>query len=148
MVCRAERGNAALFRCPYHGWTYKNTGALAGAPLFKDAYGGELDKSKMGLHAAPHVESIHGFVFASLHPDAPSLDEYLGEMKWHLDLVWGQCEPGWEVIGEPQRTVLAANWKAPADNFSGDDYHTVYLHRSTTETGITCSETPRTRSHR
>ena len=136
MVCRAERGNAALFRCPYHGWTYKNTGALAGAPLLKAAYGSELDKSKMGLHAAPHLESLHGFIFASLDPDAPSLDEYLGEMKWHLDMIWGQYEPGWEVIGEPQRTVLAANWKAPADNFSGDDYHTVYLHRSTTETGI------------
>src|SRR5262245_52172209 len=136
MVCRAERGNAALFRCPYHGWTYKNTGQLAGAPLLKDAYGSDLDKSKMGLHAAPHLESIHGFVFASLEPDAPSLDDYLGDMRWHLDLIWGQYEPGWEVIGEPQRTVLAANWKAPADNFSGDDYHTVYLHRSTTETGI------------
>lgn len=136
MVCRAERGNAALFRCPYHGWTYKNTGKLAGAPLMKDAYGGELDKSKISLHAAPHLESIHGFIFASLDPDAPNLDEYLGDMKWHLDMIWGQCESGWEVIGEPQRTVLAANWKMPADNFSGDDYHTVYLHRSTTETGI------------
>jgi phenylpropionate dioxygenase-like ring-hydroxylating dioxygenase large terminal subunit len=136
MVCRAERGNAALFRCPYHGWTYKNTGELAGAPLMKDAYGTSFDKSKMGLHAAPHVDSIHGFIFASLDPGAPSLDEYLGDMKWHLDMVWGQFEDGLEVIGEPQRTVLAANWKAPADNFSGDDYHTVYLHRSTTETGI------------
>jgi PAH dioxygenase large subunit len=136
MVCRAERGNAALFRCPYHGWTYKNTGKLVGAPFLKDAYGSDLDKSRSGLHAAPHVESLHGFIFASLDPDAPALADYLGELKWHFDLIWGQCEQGWEVIGEPQRTVVPANWKTAAENFSGDDYHTMYLHRSTIETGI------------
>lgn len=27
-VCRADKGNASHFRCPYHGWTYKNTGRL------------------------------------------------------------------------------------------------------------------------
>jgi PAH dioxygenase large subunit len=136
MVCRAERGNAALFRCPYHGWTYKNTGALVGAPFLKDAYGSDLDKSEFGLFAAPHVESRHGFVFASLDPEAPTFEEYLGDMKWHFDLMWGQCEQGWEVIGTPQRTVVRADWKTAAENFSGDDYHTMYLHRSTIETGI------------
>jgi phenylpropionate dioxygenase-like ring-hydroxylating dioxygenase large terminal subunit len=135
-VCRADRGNAALFRCPYHGWTYKNTGEFVGAPFFRDAYGSDLDKSQSGLYAAPHVESLHGFVFASLDPDAPRLADYLGELKWHFDLIWGQCEQGWEVIGEPQRTVVPANWKTAAENFSGDDYHTMYLHRSTIETGI------------
>ncbi|MFK4985568.1 Rieske 2Fe-2S domain-containing protein, partial [Klebsiella pneumoniae] len=23
-VCRAEMGNASHFRCPYHGWSYRN----------------------------------------------------------------------------------------------------------------------------
>jgi PAH dioxygenase large subunit len=135
-VCRAEKGNAALFRCPYHGWTYKNTGELVGAPFLKDAYGKELEKSRMGLFAAPHVESLHGFVFASLDPEAPSLEDYLGDLKWHFDAAWGQCEQGWEVIGEPQRVVVAADWKSAAENFAGDDYHTMYLHRSTIELGI------------
>lgn len=135
-VCRAEKGNAALFRCPYHGWTYKNTGELVGAPFLKDAYGKELQKEDMGLIAAPNVESLHGFVFASLDPDAPSLDEYLGDLKWHFDTMWGQCEQGWEVIGEPQRVLVKADWKSAAENFAGDDYHTMYLHRSTIDTGI------------
>jgi phenylpropionate dioxygenase-like ring-hydroxylating dioxygenase large terminal subunit len=136
MVCRAERGNAALFRCPYHGWTYKNTGEFAGAPFFRAAYGSELDKSEWGLYAAPHTEILHGFVFASLDPDAPTLEEYLGDMKWYLDLLWGQCKDGWEVIGDPQRFVVEADWKSGADNFCGDDYHTFYLHRSTIEIGV------------
>lgn len=136
MVCRAERGNAALFRCPYHGWTYKNTGELAGVPFMRAAYGSDLDKSKLGLYAAPQLESLHGLIFACLDPEAPPLAEYLGDMRWYLDMVWGQCRHGWEVIGEPQRYVLPANWKTAAENFIGDDYHTFYLHRSTIEAGI------------
>jgi nitrite reductase/ring-hydroxylating ferredoxin subunit len=136
MVCRAERGNAALFRCPYHGWTYKNTGELAGVPFMRAAYGSELDKSKLGLFAAPHVESLHGLVFASLDPEAPTLSEYLGDMKWYLDMIWGQCRDGWDTVGDPQRYVLPGNWKTAAENFAGDDYHTFYLHRSTIEAGI------------
>jgi len=136
MVCRAERGNAALFRCPYHGWTYKNTGELAGAPFLRDAYGSDLKKSEWGLFRAPKVESLHGLIFASLDPDAPSLADYLGDMKWYLDMIWGQCADGWEVVGDPERYLVRANWKTAAENFTGDDYHTFYLHRSTIETGI------------
>src|ERR1041385_4772792 len=33
MVCEVERGNSGSFRCPYHGWTYRNTGELIGVPF-------------------------------------------------------------------------------------------------------------------
>ena len=32
-VCEDERGNSGSFRCPYHGWTYRNTGELLGYPV-------------------------------------------------------------------------------------------------------------------
>ncbi len=37
-LCRADSGNAASFTCAYHGWTYRNDGALTGVPHLKDFY--------------------------------------------------------------------------------------------------------------
>src|SRR5271170_84622 len=84
-VCQADRGNAAHFTCPYHGWTYRNNGDWAGAPHLKEAYGGKLDNKQWGLLHAPHVDSHQGLIFASLDRDAPPLKQYLGNAAWMLD---------------------------------------------------------------
>ncbi|MGV9861069.1 aromatic ring-hydroxylating oxygenase subunit alpha [Rhodococcus koreensis] len=133
-VCRADSGNTSHFRCPYHGWTYDTKGNLVGAPLWRNAFGG-LDKDSNGLRAAAKVDSYQGLIFATLDPSAPTLKEYLGGMAWYIDLVFGLNDAGVEVIGAPQRFVIAANWKSGADNFSGDDYHLGTLHRSVWEIG-------------
>ena len=39
-------------------------------------------------------------------------EEYLGGMKWYLDLVFGLNEHGIEILGPPQRFVIDANWKS------------------------------------
>ncbi|MDR7608689.1 MAG: Rieske 2Fe-2S domain-containing protein, partial [Armatimonadota bacterium] len=100
-VCRAERGNASHFRCPYHGWTYRNTGDLVGVPFHEDAYGGdrEFPKSEFGLLSAPRVASYNGLVFASLDPGAPPLEEYLGGFRFYLDFYTRQSPAGLEVHG-------------------------------------------------
>jgi phenylpropionate dioxygenase-like ring-hydroxylating dioxygenase large terminal subunit len=126
-ICRVDRGNASHFRCPYHGWTYKNTGQLVGIPAFKEAYEG-LDRSEFSLHAAPRVEEVYGFVFANLDPGAPSLRDSLGGSTWYLDFFHGLG--AMEVIGDPHRWVVDANWKIAAENFAGDEHHLLFLHRS------------------
>src|SRR5262245_46921735 len=78
-VCRAEEGHATSFMCTYHGWTYDLKGHLVGVPGFKDYYHEDLNREEWGLVAAPKVDSFKGFVFATLDPEAPTLDDYLGE---------------------------------------------------------------------
>jgi phenylpropionate dioxygenase-like ring-hydroxylating dioxygenase large terminal subunit len=43
---------------------------------------------------------------------------------------------GIEVIGEPHRWTIDADWKSGADNFAGDSYHTQMAHRSILELGL------------
>ncbi len=130
-VCRSELGNTSHFRCPYHAWTYKNTGELTGVPFHQDAYGGEagLTREGVGLLPAPRVGVCEGLIFASLDEDAPDLEDYLGDFRFFLRIYLGQSEAGAEVRG-PQRFVIDANWKIGAENFSGDSYHTPHTHAS------------------
>ncbi len=143
-VCRAERGNASHFRCPYHGWTYRNDGTLIGVPFYEEAYGGEagLPKSGYGLVSAPKVATYNGLIFASLDPQAPDLLDYLGGFRYYLDFYTRHSPVGMEVHG-PQRWRIRANWKIGAENFCGDSYHTPYTHQSIYEIGLWGSTGPR-----
>lgn len=136
-VCRAELGNASHFRCPYHGWSYRNDGRLVGLPFHADAYGGEEGFARKGrtLLPAPSVDSYRGLVFASLHENAPPLREHLGDFAFYLDLYAHQSPEGIELRG-PQRWRIKANWKIGAENFCGDSYHTPHTHTSVVEVGL------------
>jgi PAH dioxygenase large subunit len=134
-VCRSEAGNASNFRCPYHGWTYRNTGKLAGVPVEKQAYGDTLDKSQLGLFQIPQLDTYNGMIFGCLDPDQVGLDEWLGDLRWYLDILTMRSPAGLEVIGAPQRWVIDVDWKVAGENFVGDSYHTLMTHRSMVELG-------------
>lgn len=132
-VCRSDQNNTSHFRCPYHGWTYKNTGQLTGVPAHKDAYGDALDKSQIGLLEA-RSGTYARLIFATFDQDAPSLDNYLGNMKWYLDLLAGRAPM--EVTGPPHRWEMPCNWKLPSENFMSDAYHTMHTHGSISKVGL------------
>ena len=136
-VCRAELGNASHFRCPYHGWSYRNDGRLAGLPFHQDAYGGDdgLRRDEHHLLPAPRVDTIDGMVFASLAADGPSLREHLGDFAFYLGFYTRQSPSGLELRG-PQRWRVRANWKIGCENFVGDMYHTPHTHRSVVDIGL------------
>jgi phenylpropionate dioxygenase-like ring-hydroxylating dioxygenase large terminal subunit len=136
-VCRAEMGNATHFRCPYHGWSYRNDGRLVGLPFHRDAYGGEAGFRRKGqtLLPAPSLGTYNGLVFVSLDPEAPPLRDYLGDFAFYLDYYTRQSESGVELRG-PQRWRIKANWKIGAENFAGDMYHTPHTHTSVVEIGL------------
>ena len=133
-ICRSEAGNSSHFRCPYHGWTYRNDGDLIGVPAQREAYGDTLDKGSLGL-APLRVESYDGLLFATMSADVPDLADWLGDARWYLDLWTKRSPAGLEVVGPPQRWVVDADWKIVSENFTGDSYHTLMTHRSMVELG-------------
>jgi nitrite reductase/ring-hydroxylating ferredoxin subunit len=136
-ICRTDMDNASFFRCPYHGWSYRNTGELVGVPAERAAYGAAgLDKSGLGLLAVTKLASYRGLLFGTWNPDAPALESFLGDVRFYLDLLFGRSDGGMEVLGAPQRWEVAANWKFGSDNFAGDNYHTLTTHSHAVDLGI------------
>jgi 3-phenylpropionate/trans-cinnamate dioxygenase subunit alpha len=122
-VCRLDEGNAGTFQCPYHAWTYRNTGELLNVPNADDAYFGDLDRSRFGLTPIAQIDSYRGLVFGNLDPNAPGLADYLGEMGWYLDILFDRTEGGSELVGSVQKWRIDCNWKFPAENFTSDFQH-------------------------
>ena len=129
-VCRADRGNARQFTCSFHGWTYGNSGELKGVPLGKDAYGERLDRSAWGLLEVPKLAIYGGMIFGNWDAGAESLDDFLGEFRWYLDVMIERQVGGIEFVPGMQRYSLNANWKIASENFAGDTYHLPYSHGS------------------
>jgi fatty-acyl-CoA synthase len=129
LVCDAPQGNSSAFRCPYHGWTFANTGALLGYP-FSSGYGGRELKSELGLARVPRMERYHGFVFGSFAEDGPSLVEHLGDAAGEIDrLVRLSPERRIELRAGWLKHKVRANWKMLLENET-DGYHPQFVHAS------------------
>ncbi|MEU7812839.1 aromatic ring-hydroxylating dioxygenase subunit alpha [Pseudonocardia sp. NPDC049154] len=128
LVCEAAAGNSSSFRCPYHGWTYRNNGDMLGYP-FHQGYGGR-NKLSLGLGRVPRVGVYQGFVFGSFAEDGPSLEEHLGEAKGEIDrLVRLSPEGEVEITAGFLKHKARANWKLLAENET-DGYHPQFVHAS------------------
>jgi phenylpropionate dioxygenase-like ring-hydroxylating dioxygenase large terminal subunit len=129
LVCDAAKGNSSAFRCPYHGWTFSNTGKLLGYP-FNSGYGGREAKKELGLGRVARTEIYRGFVFGSFAEDGPSLLEHLGAARDTIDRLC-RLSPDGEVeltAGWLQHKVKA-NWKMLLENET-DGYHPQFVHAS------------------
>jgi phenylpropionate dioxygenase-like ring-hydroxylating dioxygenase large terminal subunit len=132
MVCQEERGNATLFVCPYHGFSYANDGTLKGIPR-PDGYGVDFRKEVTGLARPPRVDSYRGFVFASLTAEGIGLDEHLGPAcKRMIDLFCDASPEGEiELRAGVHKHVYRGNWKL----IGMDGYHAPVVHQSFFEVG-------------
>lgn len=129
LVCDAQQGNSSAFRCPYHGWTFANTGALLGYP-FSSGYGGRELKAELGLAHVPRMDSYQGFVFGSFAEDGPTLREHLGAAAGEIDrLVRLSPEGRVELRAGWLQHKVKANWKFLLENET-DGYHPQFVHAS------------------
>ena len=127
MVCHEDAGSANYFRCPYHGWTYRNSGELRGI-TYDDAYP-QLDRATLGLVRMPRVDACAGFIFASFAPEGQPLDEYLGNARRYLELVARQGPEGIRLSAGAHKLRYQGNWKLQVEN-TIDNYHFGFVHRS------------------
>lgn len=132
LVCREERGNAAFFRCPYHGWVYRNDGSLVQVPDISGYPAGWSDEIG-GLLRAPQVAQLHGMIFASFAADGESLGAHLGAVKEYVDLWFGHSPVRKVQVQAPWRASYPGNWKLQLEN-STDGAHARHVHESAVRT--------------
>ena len=124
-VANEPRGEKSVFMCPFHSWSYGNTGDLINIP--DEDHFGAIDKSCHGLIELPAVEKngllwVHPDVDASLDPDEVLGEELAAELA-------GFDVSKHKFVGE--KTIdMNLNWKFANDTF-GETYHFGKLHKDT-----------------
>lgn len=127
-VCVQDRGNRARFTCPYHSWTFANTGELINY-AFPEGYKG-TDKSELGLSKVTCVASYRGFVFGRMAAEGPSLEDHLAGAKRCIDQLCDNSPTGEiEITAGFLQHRTRANWKFILEN-ECDGYHPAFVHSS------------------
>jgi len=129
---RERTGTARSFVCPYHQWTYKLNGDLAGLPFRQGVErdgvkeGGMPDDFALCDHGLNKLKVARrgGVVFASFDPHVESFEDYLGpEVLPYFDRVFHKPL---KLLGI-NRQRIPANWKLMQENIK-DPYHPGLLH--------------------
>ena len=124
-VASEARGKKSVFMCPFHNWSYANTGDLLNIP--DEDHFGAVDKSCHGLIELPAVER-DGLLW--VHPDVDGqldIDELLGPELAAEFASYGITNHTF--VGE--KTIeMDLNWKFANDTF-GETYHFSRLHGDT-----------------
>ncbi len=136
-LCAYQKGNRTSFTCPYHSWTFSNTGELMGYAL-PDGYQGQ-EKKGLNLGKVPRTAIYRGFVFGSMAEDGPSIEAHLGGAKAALDQLLDNSPTGeLELTAGFLQHRTKANWKFMLENET-DGYHPGFVHGSVfqvTDSGI------------
>jgi Rieske 2Fe-2S family protein len=117
-------GNAQMFKCPYHGWTYDTAGNLVGAPHMGQTKDFDLKRCRL---KQLRVETWRRNVFITFNPEAPGLAESVADLERDFGLLgMEKCRLGYKIERE-----LDCNWKLVHENYL-DFYHVHVLHAHTT----------------
>lgn len=127
-LCAYQKGNRTSFTCPYHSWTFSNTGDLMGYAL-PEGYEGQ-SKAGLNLGKVPRIATYRGFVFGSMAAEGISLEEHLGGAKAALDQLLDNSPTGeLELTAGFLQHRTKANWKFMLENET-DGYHPGFVHGS------------------
>ena len=128
MLCRRKTDNRTTLTCPFHGWTFRNDGALL---KVKDPEGAGYPDTfnQDGSHDLTKVrfDSYRGFLFGSINDDVVPLAEHLADSTKVIDLLVDQSPDGLEVLRGSSTYTYDGNWKVQAEN-GADGYHVSAVH--------------------
>ncbi len=125
VVENEKKGKKTKFSCPFHGWTYDNSGKLIGFP--KPDHFGDIDKTCYGLTELPCMEQ-YGFLWVHPNPKGEiDLNNLFGSKLMEEFESWGFQNL---VLTNEEEYVTEMNWKLAIDTF-GETYHFPTLHRNT-----------------
>jgi benzoate/toluate 1,2-dioxygenase subunit alpha len=129
-LVRSMAGNASRFVCPYHSWTFDSTGHNRSIKWKSSGcYSAAFEGEDHNLGRVARFGEYRGFLFASLSPDVPPLEEFLGESRKLIDLAVDRSPDGLELVPGRVRYTYAANWKMQLENCA-DAYHFTSTHPS------------------
>jgi choline monooxygenase len=118
-----EAGCAKQFRCPYHGWTYGNDGALKGMVEFEGVC--NFERKDNGL-VPVRVDTWENFVFVNLDGKVAPLQEFLGKVP---SLVAPLKLSEKLHYFDRRIYTLKCNWKVYVDNYLDGGYHVPHAHK-------------------
>lgn len=125
-------GNTAMFRCPYHGWTFQLDGKLNATPHKCGYDNTDFDPTdpQYSMQPVARVESHRGFVFASLSPEGEDLKTFMGAALETIDNMADRSPEGEvEVVGACLPYFHDCNWKMFFENLN-DAQHPMVCHAS------------------
>ena len=115
-----------LIVCPYHAWSYDNSGRLKSARMSDNRPG--FDKAEFGLREI-RLELFCGCIFVNLDDTAESLQSIAGDLEADIRDQLPYLDKlklaGTDLLGE---TKMSAGWKVVVDNFV-ECYHCRPAHR-------------------
>ena len=118
------------FALPIPRMEYGTNGELLAASGEQHYGEGGLDKAQLGLIPVARLGSYRGIVFGTWDPRAPSLEDWLGDMRWYMDIIFGRT--GEIESSASRRSGTSTRWKFAADNFT-DNFHVFPAHQSLVE---------------
>jgi Rieske 2Fe-2S family protein len=118
-LCESQSGRTSLWRCRYHGWSYKLSGELAAWRHIPDG----LDKREHSLRRCG-VTTFQGFILICLDaadpPDPPQLFH-------HVESYWSRYELKKCKVAAERTYSVHANWKLCIEN-NLECYHCLGCH--------------------
>jgi len=116
-------GEARLFSCPYHAWTYELDGSLRGCPHMEEA--ADFNRADWPLPLV-RSEIWNGFVFVNMDGTAAPVSQHYADLDallapWRIPEMQIAITMDWE---------CDFNWKVMIENWM-ESYHHIGAHRDT-----------------